>query len=793
VSEEHNSGARVRGLAIAAAPAAGSTMGKKKKKGKRESESQDQAATANPASSPTTFENEVRDSMHGGAGSSFEADRKEREKKLNELRTGALTKHARRMEGIDVSVVEGVATITDKKQRRRELIMIILATEDHQQELRMQQEDFAQAEAEKIKVPVISMHAFRAINSMRHAAGLRKYTDDQMVTRLTEMKKHDAGCYMIHPDSIYLHGWNALQACCVVYIFFHQPFTIAFRAPLFALNDRGLLDEAIELPEIKDQLDKVIDVVMLVDFLLRPFRAVRVYNNSGGSILVTSLRETIGRWTYRGMFPHSSFFRDCLSMLPIDTAVYYAGHPRASMFVRLLRLLRLELLFTIKSAMDNVLDDAIGAGWLRPFVAFFNLASIFIAGAHILACYLYWFGHPIHDVSWWEDDEQALAWAQANNQTRQLKDGTVVLDVAGYCESIERGRCGWVHGQGYRPETSNGAKYIDAFYYAFVMVTTVGFGDISAHSPLERITTVFAEASGCALFGIVMGQITSVMHAQHQGQAHFEEKIRELEHYMDYRAVEVGLRERTKYFFETMYPSQRLYDEAGILCNLPQGLRTEVQLEINEASIKRLPFIPADDHVLMVKVCQCLQQRVHLEGEIVAREGIPRELCMVIRGSVWVLVPSELDADAPENEEQQIDDENHPRVLNDPMMGWDKVATVTSGKYFGESILFFEDMPRRKRYVTKELSIIGILDSTDMAALKLEFPEVEAKIAEFARTKLKKLEQRLAKSSVGLDHPTPWKLPTSQQDTLSEHKRLCKFIAAQVRWYYNMLYRCVRH
>ncbi|MFN9899486.1 MAG: ion channel [bacterium] len=52
-------------------------------------------------------------------------------------------------------------------------------------------------------------------------------------------------------------------------------------------------------------------------------------------------------------------------------------------------------------------------------------------------------------------------------------------------------------------EATDFQKYTASFYFSVTTITTVGYGDISAHNSLERIIAIMIEISGVVFFSIV--------------------------------------------------------------------------------------------------------------------------------------------------------------------------------------------------------------------------------------------------------------------------------------------------
>jgi hypothetical protein len=477
--------------------------------------------------------------------------------------------------------------------------------------------------AAKRSIMDVAAHAAGGLGT--HAVGILGIDKDALQgsdERSMEMVGLEAQWFIIHPHSLMLKIWDSIQALIVTYLFFYLPIVIAFKNTDLELQVQGLLLEGEEPPTMHTTYDYIIDAILLMDYLTRPLRAYYHIDYYGTQVLVVDPAQITVKWLRGG------FFRDSLSCLPFDAVLRLAGHPKTASWVRGLRLLRMESVIQVKSNLYTALDEAVGSSWLRPLVSSVSLLIMALFFNHVLACFLYFFGHPKWDVEL-SKSADAVAWATQNPE-RSTRE---------YCHEVEGGRCGWVQEMEYEPRTSDFTKYIDAFYYSFTILTTVGFGDISAHATRERVAAVFAMILGCAVFGIVMGQITAVLHGLHMGQARYEEKIRELEQYMEYRGLSHSLRERAKRFYIRKFPTKRLYDEKQILMGLPQGLRTEFLLDMNKVHIEKLPFVPKDDHPVMIAVCRALKQETFMPGEIVAREGaVGRSVFLVMSGVVSVLV-----------------------------------------------------------------------------------------------------------------------------------------------------------
>lgn len=196
-------------------------------------------------------------------------------------------------------------------------------------------------------------------------------------------------------------------------------------------------------------------------------------------------RKPIWIWHEKAIVKHyvasPSFLYDLVGCLPIDT--YYrmqgastgaAGYVTADI-LSVLRIARLSSVFKLTQPLhDFVQHFAVLFPPIEPISKLFMLI-VWIAGiTHLMACLLYFVGHP-----WWD---------------------------AGDTRCQDYGICGWVTAQNWQAEpfdsgkgyTGSGAatvftKYVTALYYASTQITTVGFGDISAATTFERLFSVFSQ------------------------------------------------------------------------------------------------------------------------------------------------------------------------------------------------------------------------------------------------------------------------------------------------------------
>ena len=66
----------------------------------------------------------------------------------------------------------------------------------------------------------------------------------------------------------------------------------------------------------------------------------------------------------------------------------------------------------------------------------------------------------------------------------------------------------WVSSANIQDE-SNAVKYLYAVYWAFQTLTTVGFGDISANTPMEKVVSILWMVFGVGFYSFTIGNLSS--------------------------------------------------------------------------------------------------------------------------------------------------------------------------------------------------------------------------------------------------------------------------------------------
>merc|ERR1740138_1613865 len=131
--------------------------------------------------------------------------------------------------------------------------------------------------------------------------------------------------------------------------------------------------------------------------------------------------------------------------------------------------------------------------------------------------------------------------------------------------------------------------YLASLYYAFVTVTTVGYGDIHPVTDGERTYAIFCTLVGSGVFAFFVGELTSLATTAHASERALEEKTNEVEELMSCYNIPKTTRLSIRLYYRKHF-KRNWFDVKSILEDLPYDIRREVIRHLRTDLIKKVPF-----------------------------------------------------------------------------------------------------------------------------------------------------------------------------------------------------------
>ena len=103
----------------------------------------------------------------------------------------------------------------------------------------------------------------------------------------------------------------------------------------------------------------------------------------------------------------------------------------------------------------------------------------------------------------------------------------------------------WVVRNGYQDDT-NGKKYLASMYWAVATILTVGYGDISGKTSLERVVSILWMLIGIAFYAFTIGLITSVLDRIDTRESHLNSKLETVDLFCTEAKINLDLKKKVR-------------------------------------------------------------------------------------------------------------------------------------------------------------------------------------------------------------------------------------------------------
>jgi len=342
----------------------------------------------------------------------------------------------------------------------------------------------------------------------------------------------------------------------------------------------------IKRPSANFIVDSCIDVIFLSDMVLNFFTG---YYDSN-ELFVTDLR------LIRRHYLRTWFTVDLLSTVPVDLLVELlvggGGALRSLKLIRTLRLAKLARLKKLSRVVAQLEDIGANAAMMKLAKLLFNI----VFAAHLLAC------------MW-----GALATASTGDKN--------------WAENYNIG------------DEGPGVQYVASLYWTVATMTGVGYGDIYAVNDGERIFSIIAQVIGAAVFGFLIGHISTLLEKLDVRAAALKNKMGVLREYMNERRLSKDLQTRVRKLYEYQFQRGSVFDDNAILSELSNNLRNKVVLGAHRDIVTNIAMFTAMDASFISLVVMNLVPFYVVTGDMVAVAGeVGQEMYFVHKGTVELLI-----------------------------------------------------------------------------------------------------------------------------------------------------------
>jgi hyperpolarization activated cyclic nucleotide-gated potassium channel 2 len=184
-----------------------------------------------------------------------------------------------------------------------------------------------------------------------------------------------------------------------------------------------------------------------------------------------------------------------------------------------------------------------------------------------------------------------------------------------------------------------GTQYLSSVYWAITTLTTVGYGDISAHTDTERTISLVMMLLGTSGLGIMIAKISALAAQLSAKDVAFDHSMEVVSDFLDARRVEKHLRPRTREFFHYIYEgcgiALPLKTEEDVLHTQSVALRRETLLSMYKSLIREVTFLHGASNVFVVFFLErCKTVFAMHDDHVIVQGDIAKSMFVIATGTV---------------------------------------------------------------------------------------------------------------------------------------------------------------
>ena len=437
--------------------------------------------------------------------------------------------------------------------------------------------------------------------------------------------------YIIHPRNRHKMFWDVYCGLIILYSVLVIPFRICFN------------QEAVGFTYF---LDFAIDFSFFLDMVMS-FRTG--FYTKSGHLSMNSSRIASN-------YLRSWFLVDFFSTVPIERIVVLflpdieGNNLRTIKMIRIVRLVRLMKL--VKLLTRGALKDVIAS--VNPAVMrLITLMGVILFIAHFLACFWALVNVCTFDggVSGPEDGELyydlindnierlGLQFNFTNSTYRHHTDmlDYVTEDTSHYhLEIIEAEiwkKCGL--------PSNMFSQYLASFYWVIATMMAVGYGDIYGENNRERLYAIMVEIIGAGCFGFIISTTTQIVETMSPETRIRKSKMEDILEYSKWRNLPLSLHRKIRKHFEYMYSQKSVFNELGVLRQLPVNMRVQITLQMHSTKVDKLARLLKNMNENFVAEMILLLRPFFLAigGTIGVHDSVPDQIFIVNSGYIQILGP----------------------------------------------------------------------------------------------------------------------------------------------------------
>ncbi|CAD8137995.1 unnamed protein product [Paramecium octaurelia] len=181
-------------------------------------------------------------------------------------------------------------------------------------------------------------------------------------------------------------------------------------------------------------------------------------------------------------------------------------------------------------------------------------------------------------------------------------------------------------------------RYINSIYWSSITTLTIGYGDITPQSSVEKIFTVGVAVFSSVVFAYTISSIGLIFSQLNENKKNQRYKMNLIQQFIGQRGVNKQLQNKVKKFYEYFIQIDHSQDSECelLLDSLEPSLKNELKIDLYKKYImKSKLFKSTFSPDFLDSLCQLVQERQYTPDEqICATDTEVEELCFVLKGEI---------------------------------------------------------------------------------------------------------------------------------------------------------------
>jgi voltage-gated potassium channel len=183
-------------------------------------------------------------------------------------------------------------------------------------------------------------------------------------------------------------------------------------------------------------------------------------------------------------------------------------------------------------------------------------------------------------------------------------------------------------------------QYVNAFYWSVSTLTTVGYGDVTPKSDVERGAATFVMLMGGSFYGYGIASMAQLVSKLDLNKQNCENKMDQVKAYMASRNLPRDLQLRVKQYYKYYMSQKTAMNEKQVLGELSTLLRNEVAGHLVNHIVYEVPIFMGQDPHIISQLVHIIKPCAASPGDTIIQAGESgRDMYMIISGKLLVHSP----------------------------------------------------------------------------------------------------------------------------------------------------------